>query len=547
MRRTTASPDPLLLLILASAGLVGAEACGGESVGTRDGSGVGGIAGDTTVGGTGGTGGTTGGAGGSDGGTAAVPPVTEGVVGCANPSFPYGEDAGLVFCNNGFFHRESAGVCPQTPVRSSVATGSAPCQSDADCASLENGRCMPNGFLQASCVSSCETDADCGDGFVCYCGTIANLCVAATCTEDADCGDGLLCASYIHPTGVCSADTGFACQSPDDECTAQCPIGASCFVSDVDDTITRQCVDNGAGGTCGRPFLVLGTERLAAATTRSDWCDEAQAIPELAELTATERLALATHWQAAARMEHASIAAFARFALELLALGAPAALMEQTTSALADEQRHATTCFALASAFAGAPTGPAALPVGGCLAAVDLESVTLTTFLEGCIGETIAAVEARELALTATDAVLRATLAGIAEDEARHALLAWGFLKWALELGGPSLLARINDAWDTEAERRVEHPSSTLGLTPERALALGLPSAEFRRDVRRRVLEEIVRPCLDAFERGTEPEDQRAAGRTTNAAARSTMRAAGPALAGSVFHTGSSAAAVKLT
>jgi hypothetical protein len=498
MRRTAAGPDPLLLLILASAGLVGAEACGGQSVGEADeGAGAAG-----TGGSVGGAGGTTGGVGGAG----SAPPVFEGALGCTNPTFPFGEEAGYVHCEQGFMHRAEAGRCAQTPLRAGEPTASvAPsCGTDADCEHLANGRCYAQGWFGsgfAGCVSSCETDADCAQGSVCLCGTVANLCVPSNCASDADCGGNLLCASYYVAVDACSGATRFACQQPDDECTVACPAGYRCDVDTTADPIARDCVAQaGTGGTCGRPFLVSGTERLARATPRGDWRGAERPLPELGALTATERLALAAHWQAAALMEHASIAAFARFALELLALGAPAELLEQTTRAIQDEQRHATTCFALASAFAGAPTGPGPLPVNGCLSAVDLESVTVTTFLEGCIGETIAAVEARELSLTAVDPVVRETLARIADDELRHALLAWEFLGWALAKGGGNLADRAHAVLRLETERGGA-PASGVGLMPERELALGLPSAGFRADVRRHVLEEIVKPGLDALVR----------------------------------------------
>jgi hypothetical protein len=434
-----------------------------------------------------------------------VPPVFEGTVSCTNPVFTFGEEAGYVHCEQGFAHRAAAGRCPQTPLRDGAPTAAvAPaCGSDADCAHLKDGRCHTVGLFGSggtTCVSSCETDLDCLPGYACYCGTVANTCVPTNCESDADCGGDLLCASYYVTITTCWYALGFACQLPDDSCTVVCPIGYQCNADVTADPIARDCGKPESGGTCGRPFLVSGTERLASAMPRGDWRDAERPLPELGALTATERLALAAHWQAAALMEHASIAAFARFALELLALGAPAELVEQTTMAIKDEQHHATTCFALASAFAGAPTGPGPLPIDGCLSAVDLESVTVTTFLEGCIGEMLAAVEARELALAAVDPVVRQTLARIAEDESRHALLAWRFLGWALVRGDKRLADRVRAVWQREAERSIA-PASGVGLTPEREHALGLPSIAFRAEVRRRVLEEIVKPGLDALVR----------------------------------------------
>jgi hypothetical protein len=460
-----------------------------------------------TGGSLGGVGGTTDGVGGTTGavgGVGSAPPVFEGPVSCTNPIFTFGEEAGYVHCEQGFAHRATTGRCPQTPLRDGAPTAAvAPaCGTDADCAYLKNGRCDNEFFLSSkTCVSSCETDSDCRPGYACYCGMVANTCVPTNCASDADCGGELLCASYYVTVNQCSFALGFACQLPDDDCTLACPPGYQCNVNLTADPIARDCVAQaGSGGTCGRPFLVSGTERLARAMARADWHDTERPLPDLDALTATERLALAAHWQAAALMEHASIAAFARFTLQLLALGAPAELLEQVTMAIQDEQRHATTCFALASAFAGAPTGPGPLPISGCLSAVDLESVTVTTFLEGCIGEMIAAVEARELALAAVDPVVRQTLARIAEDESHHAFLAWCFLRWALAQGGNRLADRVHAAWQQETERAIA-PVSGVGLTSEREHALGLPSMAFRADVRRRVLEEIVKPALDAFVR----------------------------------------------
>jgi hypothetical protein len=558
MRRANAGPDPLLLLILTSVGLANAAGCSGRSAsdhqeasggdGTMAGTGgasgamagtggamagtggamggvggamngMSGVAGTTAEGGgtggmtamTGGAAGTMGGFGGGMGGVggAGAPSQTEGVIGCDNPAVYFGEESGYVSCDGPFYHRVQAGRCPQTPVRQGEPSSASPpaCLTDADCAELEDGRCVSVVLGVQTCVSSCETDEDCEPGLACFCGSDANICVPTNCQSDADCGENLLCASYSLQRDLCATGIGigFACQLPDDGCTATCPAGTTCRFDMASDPMGRDCAAPGGDGSggCGRPFLVAGTERLAPATSREDWRERELQLPELASLTVLERLALAEHYRAAALMEHASIAAFARFALELLALGAPAELVAETTSAMQDEQRHATTCFALASAFAGAAIGPGPLPVRDCLARVDLESVTLTTFLEGCIGETFAAVEARELALTVADPVLRRTLSGIAEDEARHALLAWGFLKWALERGGPELGERVHAAWRAETERPIDHASRAIGVTPERHLALGLPSPSFRGQVRSQVLHEIVKPCLDVLRHAT--------------------------------------------
>ncbi|MDQ2647350.1 MAG: ferritin-like domain-containing protein [Myxococcota bacterium] len=426
--------------------------------------------------------------------------MTEGVLGCSNPSYPFGEESGLVACDGNFLHRAEAGKCPQTPLRPGEPSGAAApgCEADADCAHLLNGRCLFEfGTVGSRCVSSCETDEDCGAGYLCSCGPVANQCVPSNCQTDADCGEGLLCTAYDELRG-CMTFRGFACQVESDQCTSSCPPDQSCKVMRSGDQLTRACVAmGGAGGTCGRPFLVSGSERRARPALRDDWCERWVGVGS--ELTDPERAALAAYWEQAALMEHASIAAFARFTLELLALGAPARLVEQASAAMLDEQRHATTCFSLASAFAGQPLGPDSLPLEGCLTHVELAEVAVTTFLEGCVGETLAAIEARELARDAQEPALSRALGRIAEDEARHSLLAWSFLDWALKRGGPALAARVKEALRSTLARTTESVARVTGLTPEREAALGLPSPAFRAALRDRVLDEIVSPSLDAL------------------------------------------------
>jgi hypothetical protein len=76
-----------------------------------------------------------------------------------------------------------------------------------------------------------------------------------------------------------------------------------------------------------------------------------------------ERATQAEHWTKLGQMEHASIAAFARLQLQLLALGAPPDLVQACNQALIDETAHTRLCFGLASAYAGRGIGPGPLDV----------------------------------------------------------------------------------------------------------------------------------------------------------------------------------------
>jgi hypothetical protein len=233
----------------------------------------------------------------------------------------------------------------------------------------------------------------------------------------------------------------FSCQTPKDECV----VDADC--ADAGSI----CTWTGDGGrvcghpnpACGRPFLIESQPRLAPAVESGAWAGPAALEPRVAHLSADERAAHAAHWTHLGQMEHASIAAFARFSLQLLSLGAPPELVDACTQALADETAHTKLCFQLASAYAGYAIGPGPLDIGGSLEAATLDQIVELVIAEGCFGETRAALEALDAADTATDPVIGAAYRRIALDETRHAELAFRFVRWALAQGGHQVRERV--------------------------------------------------------------------------------------------------------
>jgi hypothetical protein len=249
----------------------------------------------------------------------------------------------------------------------------------------------------------------------------------------------------------------------------------------------------------GRPFLCDGQARLASAEQRADWC---AALPDAApalDLITNEKLrgTIASGWLQRALMEHASVAAFARFSLQLLGLGAPAELVNAAARAQADEIGHAQDCFALARRHGAGDLGPGPLPLAGALAETNLRSIVLGTIAEGCIGETLAALEAAEACAHCTDPVARAVLERIAEDETRHAQLAWRFVAWALETGHPGLLVDVRAAFGRELGSPL--PAASSSDLDRGLLQHGLMSDTLRSWLRMRVLREVIAPCADAL------------------------------------------------
>ena len=141
---------------------------------------------------------------------------------------------------------------------------------------------------------------------------------------------------------MCSADllTAEGCPEKDSQVVTEVAIKTlgeqGCGGAEVygvpcgpDPDVASQCcyfVDGIVYECGGRPFLVGGAPLVAESCDRSDWL--ALFRPQINSLDEASRDLLSKHWQSEAQFEHASVASFARFALELLSLGAPASLVE---------------------------------------------------------------------------------------------------------------------------------------------------------------------------------------------------------------------------
>jgi hypothetical protein len=207
-------------------------------------------------------------------------------------------------------------------------------------------------------------------------------------------------------------------------------------------------------------------------------------------------MSLADAWTEIGLKEHASIAAFARFTLQLMSLGAPCELVERSTAAMAEETTHAKLAFALASTYRGQNVGPGTLDIEKALDASSLRDIVLGTLREGCIGETIAALEAAEALEHATDPAVRATLQRITEDETKHAVLAWRFVRWAMDRAGPALRHEAMRELEREAMRALGDLTQ-VSRTPEdtELLAHGILSQPLRALVRATAVHDVVLRC----------------------------------------------------
>ena len=360
------------------------------------------------------------------------------------------------------------------------------CTTDADCTEKPHGQCGIYGQIaECACSYGCVTDSDCTADQVCDCGDPVGKCVRADCKTDADCAGDSLCVAYVSDPGC--GGTAFTCQTAKDTCASEADCTGIGSCTKVDDHL--ECQQEACA--IGRPFLIAGDHRTAAPVERGDWITTL--APCVDALSPELRETLAGHWREVGLMEHASIAAFARFALQLLSVGAPPELLLQTQDAMRDETHHATVAFALSSAYAGREVGPGQLPLHGALDDQEPEDILRLVIREGCIGETVAAVEAAEAAARAEDPTVKKVLERIAADEQRHADLAWRYVAWAISEDASFASVLLSEVVAKRAERHAATADD------RRLLAHGMVTDAVRAEIRERVLRDVVRPTARAL------------------------------------------------
>jgi hypothetical protein len=184
--------------------------------------------------------------------------------------------------------------------------------------------------------------------------------------------------------------------------------------------------------------------------------------------------ALGKFFAEAAYLEAASVFAFERLEEELRALGAPMDLVEAARSSRKDEVRHARMTKKLATRF-GATV---AEPVVDATVKEEKRSafdIALENAVEGCVRETYAAVVAHWQAQACGDRQIATIMKAIAEDETKHAALAWDVAAWLEPQLDADERARVEGA--REKAREEMRASLARELDDEVVAIAGMPRA----------------------------------------------------------------------
>jgi hypothetical protein len=111
---------------------------------------------------------------------------------------------------------------------------------------------------------------------------------------------------------------------------------------------------------------------------------------------------------------------------------------------------------------------------------------------EGCVGETVAALEAAEAWAHAELPEIQQVLAKIRRDELQHAELAWQFVRWALATGDVTVRAAVEQEFAAVA---AESYSVAGDAESFNTLPFGLVPPRLRAQLRIAAIRDIVLPC----------------------------------------------------
>ena len=197
---------------------------------------------------------------------------------------------------------------------------------------------------------------------------------------------------------------------------------------DMDDEILVPMNSIGCYVIDGRPFRDQEGEKCSG---NYHW----QETEHVHSIDCDEANLLAQTWAESAQHELDSVPAFLQLAWELIANHAPDELISAALDAAEDEIKHAQQCIQMANtyhqkqlklvppSFSGRPilTGKAGLM-----------RLAAESWVDGCLGEGFAAQKAMLGAQSTQQIFVHTTKKTIANDEQKHAQLAWKILSWVL-------------------------------------------------------------------------------------------------------------------
>lgn len=265
------------------------------------------------------------------------------------------------------------------------------------------------------------------------------------------------CAAWC---GTAADSDGLGCAFPDEDMQRlqQARNGADSTTCPYAAKVQRQdVVCRLIGQTDGRNCAVEGRRPAGWSATGGDGTN-----------------AIGVYFASCAELEAVSVDAFRELASELAFHGAPRALVERCERAAREEIVHASLVGDLARRFGSAMPAISRAPRTAPRPLVD---IAVENAVEGCVRELFGAAQARVRASCARDAEIRAVMARIADDEARHADLSAAIGAYLDERLTVAERARVRAAM-AEARRELRAEIARAEVDPELQERAGVPSRD---------------------------------------------------------------------
>ena len=212
-------------------------------------------------------------------------------------------------------------------------------------------------------------------------------------------------------------------------------------------------------------------------------------------------------WLQQAEAEHASIASFARHTIQLISIGAASELILRSQQASIDEIEHAKMCYGFASKFMEVEIYPGPLDMIGSLDKLNIEDIIESVIRDGCIQETISAIEGHFRAKYASDEVVKNSLTKLAADETKHAQLAWDTIKWIAEKY-PEHEVFVSKIFEKELKKeekcsnmKVKNHTENIcdqSIIEDMFMSYGIPPKSKKDRLRDAAIGDIIKPVYEA-------------------------------------------------
>jgi len=240
----------------------------------------------------------------------------------------------------------------------------------------------------------------------------------------------------------------------------------------------------------GRPLMEEGSVKVAfiKRDINNPWIHALTKPLERHNITQQQCEIAGKFYLTTALYEHASIASFQKFGLDLMRFGAPPHLLDKAQQATRDEILHARMSFSIAASLLQENVQPSTLDYTPTLCE-NITEFARHTLIEGAIGETFAVLLASEQLRVATDPAVREFLHHVVKDEAEHAELAWETLRWCLQKE-PSIRNILLEVIQDGAQIGVSH------YPQHEILAIGLPSQQNMKKLIQTGFDRVIIPSI---------------------------------------------------